>query len=116
MVLLLNVTVRNMRGGKILLYYRRCLCGHAVIFDAPTRVYEDNAAAVTFAEKGTGPRSLHWDVKLQYVRELQKVHKIINVVPIATDLQIADVLTKALGIDQHLRLSELLMGAPLVFD
>ena len=85
------------------------------VFERPTRIHEDNSAAVTFAQKGPGPRSLHWDVKLQYVRELQTVFKVIEVVPIATDLQIADVLTKALGIDQHLRLSELLMGGPIVF-
>lgn len=85
------------------------------VLSKPTRIYEDNAAAVTFADKGPGLRSLHWDVKLQYVHELQSVRRIIQVVPIDTRLQCADILTKALDITQHLRLSTHLLGGPVIF-
>ena len=61
------------------------------------------------------PRSLHWDVKLHYVHELQKnMH--IFVQHIDTELQIADILTKPLPEEQHLLLAAYLMGSPLVFD
>ena len=85
------------------------------VLSKPTRIYEDNAAAVTFADKGPGLRSLHWDVKLQYVHELQSVRRIIQVVPIDTRLQCADILTKALDITQHLQLSAHLLGGPVIF-
>jgi hypothetical protein len=81
----------------------------------PIPIYEDNQAAVSYAAKGGGPRSLHWDVKLEYVHELHHSLKYISVEKIGTGHQIADVLTKALPIDTHLRLSELLLGGPVVF-
>ena len=81
----------------------------------PTLIYEDNQAAETFTHKGAGPQSLHWDVKLHYVHELQKnMH--IFVQHIDTELQIADILTKPLPEKQHLLLAAYLMGSPLVFD
>ena len=83
--------------------------------NAATRIYEDNEAATIFARKGPGPRSLHWDVKLEYVHELHTAG-IINVSKIDTKLQIADVLTKALCVDMHLALSALLLGGPVKFD
>ena len=81
----------------------------------PTRIYEDNAAAVRFAEKGSGPRSLHWDVKLEYVTELQKF-KYVDVCKVDTKKQIADVLTKPLPADQHLVCAGALLGSSIVFS
>ena len=81
----------------------------------PTLIFEDNLAAVTFAAKGPGDRSLHWDVKLEYVHELQN-SKFILVVPLDTNLQIADVLTKPLPDDQHLALSKFLLGNEVFFE
>jgi hypothetical protein len=80
----------------------------------PTLIYEDNAAAITFAAKGPGDRSLHWDVKLEYVHELQNNH-IILVVPLDTNLQMADILTKPLSVEQHLFLTKFLLGNEVVF-
>ena len=54
-------------------------------------------------------------MKLQYVHELQSVRRIIQVVPIDTRLQCADILTKALDITQHLQLSTHLLGGPVIF-
>jgi hypothetical protein len=82
----------------------------------PTPIFEDNQAAVTFASKGPGPRSLHWDVKLEYVHELQRDLKCISVQKIGTGDQIADILTKALPFDTHKRLTEYLLGGPLLFS
>ena len=81
----------------------------------PTLIYEDNSAAVTFAAKGPGDRPLHWDVKLEYVHELQN-RKHILVVPLDTNLQIADILTKPLADDQHLALSKFLLGNEIIFE
>ena len=81
----------------------------------PTRIYEDNAAAVRLAERGSGPRSLHWDVKLEYVTELQKL-KYVEVRKVDTRKQIADVLTKPLPADQHLVCAGALLGSSIVFS
>ena len=81
----------------------------------PTKLYEDNRAAETFFAKGPGPRSLHWDVKLWYIHWLRD-RKLVDVLHIDTKLQIADVLTKPLLEDEHLHLSAILMGGPIVFN
>jgi hypothetical protein len=85
------------------------------ILKKPTRVFEDNDAAVAFAKNGPGQRSLHWDVKCEYICEQEKKGK-IDVTPIATDLQIADVLTKPLPWDRHLKLAALLLGNEVIFS
>jgi hypothetical protein len=81
----------------------------------PTKMYEDNQAAIVFANRGGGPRSLHWDVKLEYVHELQRKGD-ISVLKIDTKLQVADVLTKALPEQEHLLLTAYLLGGPVVFS
>jgi len=58
---------------------------------------------------------LHWDVKLWYVHELRDKKK-VDVLHIDTKLQIADVLTKPLPEDEHMYLSAILMGGPIVFN
>ena len=80
----------------------------------PTRIFEDNDATVSFANRGHGSRSLHWDVKCEYIFEQVVKHK-VDVLPIDTKLQIADILTKALPISQHAELVALLLGSPLLF-
>jgi hypothetical protein len=78
-------------------------------------MYEDNQAAIVFANRGGGPRSLHWDVKLEYVHELQQKGD-INVLKIDTKMQVADVLTKALPEQEHLAFTACLLGGPVVFS
>ena len=80
----------------------------------PTKLWEDNQAAKVFFDKGPGPRSLHWDVKLHYVHELRN-RGAVDVLHIDTKMQIADVLTKPLAEDAHRYLSSLLLGGPILF-
>jgi hypothetical protein len=81
----------------------------------PTKIYEDNQAAVSYAEKGGGPKSLHWEVKLEYIHERHHRFNQIMVTKIDTSLQVADVLTKALDVAQHLFLSGILLGGYIAF-
>jgi hypothetical protein len=83
--------------------------------NGPTKIYEDNQAAVSFAEKGGGIKSLHWEVKLEYVHERQTRFKLIDVLKIDTSKQVADVLTKALDVTQHLYLAGQLLGGAVSF-
>ena len=80
----------------------------------PTKLWEDNQAAKAFLDKGPGPQSLHWDVKLHYVHELRN-RGAVDVLHIDTKMQIADVLTKPLAEDVHRYLSSLLLGGPILF-
>ena len=95
--------------------FRKALNGMFAKQRQPTKIYEDNEAAKTFALKGPGARSLHWDVKLEYVHELVKT-QVVDVKKIDTKLQVADVLTKGLLSEDHLRLSAVLLGGPVVFS
>ena len=95
--------------------FRNQLRKLGVPIERPPPIYEDNQAAVVFSNKGPGTRSLHWDVKLEYVHEQHAVLKNVAVTKIDTEIQIADILTKALPTEQHLYLSSLLMGGPVLF-
>jgi hypothetical protein len=97
---------------------RKALPGMFAPPSGPTKIYEDNSAAVTYAAKGGGPKSLHcqWEVKLEYVHERHERFKLIDVLKIDTKLQVADVLTKALDIAQHLYLSGILLGGSVAFS
>jgi Reverse transcriptase (RNA-dependent DNA polymerase) len=94
---------------------RKTLPGMFASPSGPTRIYEDNQAAVSFAAKGGGIKSLHWEVKLEYVHERQTRFKHIDVIKICTSLQVADVLTKALDVNQHLYLAGILLGGSVSF-
>ena len=82
---------------------------------SPTVLLEDSKACKAFADNGPGPRSLHWDVKYRYVHELQ-TRKIVQVEPVDTKLQIADIFTKPLEEPEYLRLAAHLLGGPIVFS
>jgi hypothetical protein len=97
------------------LMFRNQLRKLGVPIERPPPIYEDNQATVVYSNKGPGTRSLHWDVKLEYVHEQHAVLKNIAVTKIDTEIQIADILTKALPIEQHLYLSSLLLGGPVLF-
>ena len=108
-------TVALHEAANWALVMRRYLSQMFATQKSPVPIYEDNQAAVRFATKGSGPRSLHWDVKLEYVHELHQ-GKYISVEKIGTGHQIADVLTKPLPADTHLLLSEFLLGGPVIFS
>jgi hypothetical protein len=64
----------------------------------PTRTIimnEDNTAALTVGEKGLGPRSLHWNIKVMYIKE-QSDEGTILLRKLHTAIQPGDIFTKIL--------------------
>ena len=60
-------------------------------------IYEDNRACIAFTQSGRNYRKLkHVDVRLHFVRDLI-VQRLIKVLPIATNDQLADIFTKGLN-------------------
>lgn len=66
----------------------------------PVPVYEDNSGAKAIAETSETRRTKHIDLSVHMVREAVK-KKIIKVVKVRTENQLADVLTKAICGPQH---------------
>ena len=70
----------------------------------PALIYEDNAAcrAMVKCSQVSG-RNKHFELKQHYIRELYK-NKVIELLPISTEVQIADIFTKSLArpiFEQH---------------
>jgi hypothetical protein len=77
-----------------------------------TTVWEDNNGALTLANLDPGQntaRSKHFDVKVHWFRSKLKPH-LITVKKIATEMQRADLFTKAVGKEIFERLRKLLLG------
>ena len=81
----------------------------------PILVLCDNKATVTFAQKGWGKNSLHYDLKLLYIYECQK-KGLIKVEFIGTKLQLADVLTKPCPYDVSSALMPFILGGAQKFS
>jgi hypothetical protein len=78
-----------------------------------TPMYEDNAAAETFAKHGMGPKSLHY-VKYLYIHNQQNPG-MWNVCKIDTTDQVADVLMKPVKWELAEHLVSYLLRGELVF-
>ena len=77
-----------------------------------TTVFEDNSAALTLANlepPRMTPRSKHFAIKYHWFRE-QLIPNNIQIVPIETENQIADIFTKSLGTSKFQQLRYKLMG------
>ncbi|XP_055633509.1 uncharacterized protein LOC129773874 [Toxorhynchites rutilus septentrionalis] len=62
----------------------------------PVKMYEDNSGCINVSENPETRRSKHYDVRYHFLRE--KVHeKILKLVKVSSQSQVADTLTKALG-------------------
>ena len=61
----------------------------------PIQIYEDNSGCIFIAKNPETKRSKHIDVKFHYLRECVWEKK-IELIPIESRLQIADVFTKGL--------------------
>ena len=74
---------------------------HLPVSTAPLRIYEDNAACIAQHKKGfiKGDRTKHIVPKFFFTAELQ--HRKIDVVPIASSDNVADILTKSLPSSIH---------------
>ena len=82
------------------------------VSDLMTTVFQDNSAALTLANlepPRMTPRTKHFAIKYHWFRDLLKPMK-IQIVPINTDNQIADILTKSLGALKFQEMRKKLMG------
>ncbi len=76
----------------------------------PTKIYEDNRAAMTIANgESSGKRTKHIDVKHHHVKDLVRSKK-IYVTKISLEEQLADIFTKPLPRERHKRLTSQLLS------
>ena len=72
----------------------------------PTRVYEDNLACVAMSENPVRRKySRHIDIRRYFVRDLV-AQQILKLVPLRTNLMVADALTKSLPAPAHAKHSK----------
>lgn len=90
------------------IWLRRLLVDLGVNMNGATVLHEDNQACIKVAEEDKVMKRLkHVDVRYHFVRdEIQK--RVIRLVYVPTDSQIADVMTKGLGRFQFVKLRELI--------
>ena len=77
----------------------------------PNVMFEDNKSTITLATEFSGniKRTKHFISSIHYLLD-NYLQKIITVCHIATEDQVADILTKPLCEDQFVKLRDLLMG------
>jgi hypothetical protein len=75
-------------------------------------LYEDNEACIKIAlQESSKHKTKHVENKIHYIRDLiQK--KIVDIIKINTQIQLADMFTKALGREVFLRHRDVLLGIP----
>ena len=79
------------------------------------KIFEDNRGCEKWTRTLSEPnRTKHIDVAYHHIRDWVKLGR-ITVLPVETNLQLADALTKALPRPQHEFLLEKYCGAPLAF-
>ena len=85
-------------AGKEVIYLRDILFDFAFEPNDPTKLYEDSRAVITAIAMANNPvnrkGSRHIDTRKHFIGELVQ-DKIIQLAPCATDLMVADALTKA---------------------
>ena len=78
-------------------------------------IYEDNRGAEKWTRTLSEPnRTKHIDISYHHIRDWVKLGR-LEIVPVETQLQLADALTKALPRPQHEFLMSKYCGQPLVF-
>jgi hypothetical protein len=91
-------------AAKGVIWLRRLLEEFDYPQEEPTVIYEDNTACISFSKNNTDhTRTKHIDQRAYCLRDWVRA-KIITLKHISTDLQIADILTKALPRIQFLKL------------
>ena len=103
------------RAAHLVVIYREILANLGFPQTAPTPIYENNSAALSFAQNGCAQRSLHYDIKYLFVHELQK-QGVLQVIPMQTSCQLADICTKPCTWDVSSRLLPVIMGMDLSFS
>jgi hypothetical protein len=89
---------------KRLFFIRAILRDFGVTQTQPTLIYEDNLACITMSVNPVRRKySRHIDIRRHYIRELC-LGNLVKLVPLRTNLMVADALTKSLpapGLERH---------------
>jgi hypothetical protein len=76
----------------------------------PTRIYEDNLACVAMSENPVRRKySRHIDIRRYFVRDLV-AQRVLKLVPLRTNLMVADALTKSLPAPAHAKHRDVMIG------
>jgi hypothetical protein len=98
-------------AGRDVIWLRRLLSELRCPVTHPTPVYEDNNSAIKWTQDSHAwARSRHIDTSFHAIRQWCD-DKHIAVKKVHTSLQLADLLTKALPVAQHAKLSSLVLGS-----
>jgi hypothetical protein len=95
------------------LHFRNILRDLDVVIENPVKIYEDNKSCIAIAYKPKHHgRTKHFDIKAHFIRDHVE-RKDVDIVYCPTELQVADMLTKALPPVQHKRLKRFAGMFPL---
>jgi hypothetical protein len=96
--------------GQEVIYLREILRDFGFPPTGPTRVYEDNLACVAMSENPVRRKySRHIDIRRYFVRDLVS-QQILKLVPLRTNLMVADALTKSLPAPAHAKHRDVMIG------
>jgi hypothetical protein len=96
--------------GQEVVYLREILNDFGFPPTGPTRVYEDNLACVAMSENPVRRKySRHIDIRRYFVRDLVSM-QVLKLVPLRTNLMVADALTKSLPAPAHAKHRNVMIG------
>jgi hypothetical protein len=96
--------------GQEVVYRREILRDFGFPPTGPTRVYEDNLTCVAMSENPVRRKySRHIDIRCYFVRDLV-AQQILKLVPLRTNLMVADALTKSLPSPAHAKHRDVMIG------
>jgi hypothetical protein len=91
-------------------YLREILIDFGFPPTGSTRVYEDNLACVAMSENPVRRKySRHIDIRRYFVRDLVSM-QVLKLVPLCTNLMVADALTKSLPAPAHAKHRNIMIG------
>jgi hypothetical protein len=96
--------------GQEVVYLREILHDFGFTPTGPTRVYEDNLACVAMSENPVRRKySRHIDIRRYFVRDLV-AQQILKLVPLRTNLMVANAITKSLPTPAHAKHRDIMIG------
>jgi hypothetical protein len=101
--------------SHLVLVYRELLANLGCPQTKPTPVYEDNSACIAFANNGSGPKSMHYEIQYLFINEVVKAGH-MQVLPVPTAEQLADICTKPCSYKVSRLLLPKIFGMPLTYS
>ena len=96
--------------GQEVVYLRKILRDFGSTPTGPTRIYEDNLACVAMSENPVRRKySCHIGICRYFVRDLV-AQQVLKLVPLRTNLMVADARTKSLPAPAHAKHRDIMIG------